>query len=295
MQVFGEKEDRSLSVWRNSDASESEKTLSAVGSLAEIASPLNDCQPEMTTFKPAIINGKGTRVIIQNSESQSTSGYSSPTHKTPTDWSTTSSVSSSNHDLGTTKPPPPNISYTIHNTKSTAVISLYTGESPKTKNVTLVNITGNNETCLPPPQFLHSTLLNESDYPSDSVINITNSNNATGAKNDITPYDPSFASNTDDEKYEQHPQRRASINSGNLWNVRSLLRNKKKNVPKLCPELEGAIIKSESLAYLSELELVARHKRNKDIQRVRRRIIGVGAFVDIFTNLGDFNAFLFWV
>ncbi|CAH0547904.1 unnamed protein product [Brassicogethes aeneus] len=34
-----------LAVWRNSDASESDKTLSAVGSLAELTSPLAECQP----------------------------------------------------------------------------------------------------------------------------------------------------------------------------------------------------------------------------------------------------------
>ncbi|XP_063910876.1 uncharacterized protein LOC135128017 isoform X2 [Zophobas morio] len=45
------REARPLAVWRNSE-SESEKTLSAVGSLAEIASPLAECQPELYTFKP---------------------------------------------------------------------------------------------------------------------------------------------------------------------------------------------------------------------------------------------------
>jgi hypothetical protein len=38
------------------------------------------------------------------------------------------------------------------------------------------------------------------------------------------------------------------------------------------PELESAIFKSESLAYLTELELLARHARNKSIQRVRINI-----------------------
>lgn len=55
------------------------------------------------------------------------------------------------------------------------------------------------------------------------------------------------------------------------WKLNSLLRRKKQNttLPKLAPELEGAIIKSESLAYLSDLELLARHQRNQEMQRVR--------------------------
>lgn len=55
---------RALAVWRNSsDASEeSEKTLSAVGSLAEITSPITECQPELYSFKPQVssTNGKFT-------------------------------------------------------------------------------------------------------------------------------------------------------------------------------------------------------------------------------------------
>lgn len=287
--MFGEKEERSLTVWRNSDASESEKTLSAVGSLAEIASPLNECQPEMSTFKPTI-NGKGTRVIIQNSESQSTSGYSSPTHKTP-DWSTTSSVSSSNHDIGGTTNITANIinnnnhlnvtnnnnninkpmSYTIHNTKSTAVISLYAGESPKTKNVTLVNITGNTERLSSP---IHSStlLMNEYEFCTNFGVGNRDSTDSSVNKNETIDYNnvnSTIDEHTDVDRSDQSVQRRSSINSQHHWNVRSLLR-KKKNVPKLGPELEGAIIKSESLAYLSEIELLARHQRNKDIHRVRR-------------------------
>ncbi|GJQ87971.1 hypothetical protein Trydic_g12900 [Trypoxylus dichotomus] len=270
--AFGEREDRSLTVWRNSDASESEKTLSAVGSLAEITSPVNECQPEMTTFKPTI-NGKGTRVIIQNSQSQSTSGYSSPTHKTP-NWSTTSSVSSSNHDIeGATYNKP--MSYTIHNTKSAAVISLYAGESPKTKNVTLVNITPNNECLLVP--IHNSTILNEHDLRNNNDLhieraNINDRNNVENIDYESEHFDINVFS-TDDEKSEKEMQRRLSVNSAHSWNVKSLLR-KKRNVPKLGPELESAIIKSESLAYLSELELVARHQRNKDIYRqIEQRVL----------------------
>ncbi|XP_069694180.1 uncharacterized protein [Periplaneta americana] len=51
------------------------------------------------------------------------------------------------------------------------------------------------------------------------------------------------------------------------WMVKSLLR-KKSSPPLFAPELEGAIFKSESLAYLTELELLARHARTKSIQRI---------------------------
>ncbi|EFA12608.2 hypothetical protein TcasGA2_TC006849 [Tribolium castaneum] len=182
--------ERPLAVWQTS-GSESEKTLSAVGSLAEIASP----EGAPTNGKPAV------------PDSQSTSGYSSPSHPTPS-WSTTSSLNGSSTDMA----------YSIHNAHSGTVISLYSQVNPqcKGKSVTLVNINGD-------PTPIHDAVSTKS-----------------GEKN------PGW---------------------------RSLLR-KKKQPPKLCPELEGAIIKSESLAYLSELELLARHQRNKEIQReIEERVI----------------------
>lgn len=223
-----DKDGKPMAVWRNS-RSDSEKTLSAVGSIAEIGSP-HEFQPDLYTFKPPT-NGKSTRIIVQCSDSQSTSGYSSPTHNKSTlkCWSTTSSLNGSNHDLG--KP----LSYSIHNTKSTAVISLFASDTlqSKEKSVTLVNISGDN---LPIHEPLHNTLL--TDYANNNFINEVENDKST-----------------------------RSSTSPNLWNVKSLLRKKKQNLPKLCPELEGAIVKSESLAYLTELELLARHQRNKDIHR----------------------------
>lgn len=214
-------EDKPLAVWRHSDASESEKTLSAVGSIGEMASPLGECQPDLYTFRPSA-NGKGASVIIRYPDSQSTSGYSSPSHPssipTPT-WSTTSSLNGSNNEIG--KP----LAYSIHKAKSATVISLYSQVNPqsKGKSVTLVNISGD---CGP---ILDS------------------------------------AANVHQEQIKSNGDKVATV-----WNVKSLLRKKKQSpLPKLCPELEGAIIKSESLAYLSELELLARHQRNKEIQRVR--------------------------
>lgn len=225
-----------LMVWRSSDASESEKTLSAVGSLAEIASPLTECQPELYSFRPAANGKNDTSVVVQYSDSRSTSGYSSPTltssNQTPT-WSAASSVDGSNNDLG--KP----LTYSIYNTKSTAVISLYPQDKVQTKPnaVTLVKITGENSPVFPSPT---STF-----RPDDSQ------------------YIPS--EKRSDDSLEK-PQRRSSMTA--VWNVKSLLR-RKRTLPKLCPELEGAIIKSESLAYLTKPELLARHQRNKEIQRVR--------------------------
>lgn len=224
-----------LMVWRSSDASESEKTLSAVGSLAEIASPLTECQPELYSFRPSA-NGKNNAcVVVQYSDSRSTSGYSSPTltssNQTPT-WSATSSVDGSNNDLG--KP----LTYSIYNTKSTAVISLYPQDT-KPNAVTLVKIPAENSPSFPTPS---STF-----------------------KPDDSQYRPREKRN-DDLVDKTVPQRRSSMTA--VWNVKSLLR-RKKTLPKLCPELEGAIIKSESLAYLTKPELLARHQRNKEIQRVR--------------------------
>lgn len=215
-----------LVVWRSSDASESEKTLSAVGSLAEIASPLTECQPELYSFRPPA-NGKNACVV--QSDSRSTSGYSSPTltsnNPTPT-WSAASSVDGSNHELG--KP----LAYAIYNNKSTAVISLYPQDPSKANAITLVKI--------PPPI---STF-----------------------KPDDVQYRPREKRSEDPVEAKTVPQRRSSMAA--VWNVKSLLR-RKKALPKLCPELEGAIIKSESLAYLTKPELLARHERNKEIQRVR--------------------------
>lgn len=226
-----------LMVWRSSDASESEKTLSAVGSLAEITSPLTECQPELYSFRPPA-NGKNACVVVQYSDSRSTSGYSSPTltscNQTPT-WSAASSVDGSNNELG--KP----LTYSIFNTKSAAVISLYPQEKThsNTNVVTLVKISAEAA-----PTF---------------------STSSTTFKPGDNQYRPCEKRN-DELVNKTVPQRRSSIST--VWNVKSLLR-RKKALPKLCPELEGAIIKSESLAYLTKPELLARHQRNKEIQRVR--------------------------
>ncbi|XP_074038514.1 uncharacterized protein [Leptinotarsa decemlineata] len=243
---------RPLAVWRNSDASESsEKTLSAVGSIAEITSPLTECQPELYTLKPSV-NGKGASVVVHYPDSQSTSGYSSPTHGPTPNWSTTSSINGSNPEIKPT-------SYSIHNTKSTTVISLFSSpNNTKGKSVTLVKITGDNEIShsIDATQVTVNPIIHNSKFVTDYDV----PKNTTKTITDI------------DLKEKLSPIR---VVPPTGWKLNSLLRKKKQNVPpKLAPELEGAIIKSESLAYLSDLELLARHQRNKDLQReIEKRVV----------------------
>ncbi|KAF7271135.1 hypothetical protein GWI33_015961 [Rhynchophorus ferrugineus] len=249
---------RPLAVWRkNSEPSESEKTLSAVGSMAEIASPLADMVAPQDRSPPST-TGKAARVLVRYPDSQSTSGYSSPSHGPTPNWSTTSSLSGSNNDI--VKP----VSYHVHNAKSTTVISLYSqpNEHSKGKSVTLVRISGE---CDP---LEHSKSIDETPIHCSTFISDSNpvprSPNST-LTSAVPPTSTTF-----------HPQQKpADTNNAGIWNVKSLLRKKKQHtVPKLCPELEGAIVKSESLAYLSEVELLARARRNEEIQRqIEERVI----------------------
>ncbi|CAH1986666.1 unnamed protein product [Acanthoscelides obtectus] len=225
-----------LTVWRGSDVSESsDKTLSAVGSLAEITSPMSDGQPaamaellkvhQQTEVKGIVTLPTGWQpwnrgsIPIHYPDSQSTSGYSSPTQGPTPNWSTTSSVSGSNPELKPT-------SYSIRNTDSSTVISLYssTPVATKSKSVTLVKITSD-----------------------EGVPNPT-----------LTTFRP--------------PAPKAVEPPHSNWKLNSLLR-KKKHVG-LPPELESAIIKSESLAYLTDLELLARHQRNQEMQReIEKKVV----------------------
>lgn len=61
---------RALAVWRNSsDVSDaSDKTLSAVGSLAEITSPGAECQPELYSFKPQVASANGKKESLYSGE-----------------------------------------------------------------------------------------------------------------------------------------------------------------------------------------------------------------------------------
>lgn len=216
------KDPRPLGVWKSSGIGESDKTLNAVGSVPELttmaSSPLSEYQPELGSFKSN--KGKGARIYVNCSDSQSTSGYSSPTRKGD------SHLSNSSHSPTDFNKP---LTYSIHNTKSTAVISLYSQDTLKSKGkaITLVTISGDNQP--------------------------------------VTPTSPT-------EEYDEEAIKRSPSSAGStLWNVKSMLRKKKQEIPKLIPELEDAIFKSETLAYLSDKELVERHQRNNDIERVRWR------------------------
>ncbi|GLV42739.1 hypothetical protein CBL_03479 [Carabus blaptoides fortunei] len=252
---------RPLAVWRHSDASGSEKTLSAVGSLAELTSPMTECLPEMygygKTSTTSSAHGKDVCVVVQCSNSQSTSGYSSPTRKLTPNWSTSSSVDGSSNDLGRS------LSFQIRNTNSSAVISLF----PGSQQLELCS------TPLPESQQHHhripngfSTFRGSPQLAPKSVtvvkINGRDVDETFGVESNNIP------SKTDEDIHTRVAAksllRRSS--SASTWNVMSLLR-KKKQIPKLSPELESAIIKSESLAHLTEVELLARHERNREIQR----------------------------
>ncbi|ENN72958.1 hypothetical protein YQE_10411, partial [Dendroctonus ponderosae] len=252
---------RPLAVWRkNSDPSGSEKTLSAVGSMGEIGSPLTEMVVPPDRSPSSL--GKGARVLVRYPESQSTSGYSSPSHGPTPNWSTTSSINGSNHE------PSKPVSYHIHNAKSTTVISLYsqpTAQS-KSKSVTLVKITGepdpldNSRTIPETPIFSSSLISNINCSKSFPFVDTSSIPQPTSL-----PNIHSLQNTTSSLHLVDKP---ADSNNSGIWNVRSLLRKKKHHlVPRLCPELEGAIIKSESLAYLSEVELMARARRNEEIQR----------------------------
>lgn len=257
---------RPLAVWRHSDASGSEKTLSAVGSLAELTSPMTECLPEMygygKTSTASSAHGKDVCVVVQCSNSQSTSGYSSPTRKLTPNWSTSSSVDGSSSDLGRT------LSFQIRNTNSSAVISLFPGPQqaekcstplpePQPQQQQITHIPSGFSTFRGSPQFAAKsvTVVKINGRDVDEALDVENNN---------------IPSKTDDDIHTRVAAksllRRSS--SASTWNVMSLLR-KKKQIPKLSPELESAIIKSESLAHLTEVELLARHERNREIQRVR--------------------------
>lgn len=213
---------RALAVWRHSSGSE--KTLSAVGSLAELTSPIAECLPELR--RPSL-NGKLPTIIIQCSDSQSTSGYSSPTRK---HWSANSSIDE--NEVRT--------NFMIKNTNSSAVISLF---SPENNNQRPSNTLPNKSVTV--------ITVNDDDLTNNNVHNLTDTYKVKAEKNSVLV-------------------RRCSSSGSTLtpWNVKSLLR-KKKAIPKLSAELESAIIKSESLAHLTDVELLARCERNREIQRVR--------------------------
>lgn len=221
-------------------------------------------------YNTCIPNLTGASITVRYPDSQSTSGYSSPTHGPTSNWSTTSSINGSNSEIKPT-------SYSIHNTNSSTVISLYSSPSQtKAKSITLVKITSDDAAKLPTTIEQNSLDKKNNENDNSSGINSCENNSVSSREthntydinNVIHAYDTSTTKNSkklSEEKTWSMPLQTAG------WKLNSLLRRKKQNttLPKLAPELEGAIIKSESLAYLSDLELLARHQRNQEMQRVR--------------------------
>lgn len=256
--------------WRDSDASESTKTLS------ECVSPVDLPEEE----------GKGTSLVVvapTGSGSQSSSGYSSPSpgnSKRPTPFSSKApSVSGSSNNLAGEQ----QLSYAIHNTGSASIISLFSPSgSHKRKSVTSISglevprdKEASSSQTEPNNNHIYKKLVPRIHHP-ETIIE-------TCISESIVPDDHTGAlispNSTDTVKQNNEVSPQSTLGStSSRWNVKSLLR-KKTSPPVLTPELEGAIFKSESLAYLTELELLARHARNKSIQRqieqrVQQQILG---------------------
>ncbi|XP_046996105.1 uncharacterized protein LOC124610325 isoform X1 [Schistocerca americana] len=272
--------------WRDSDASGSGSTKT----LSECVSP-----PELPADSS---QGKATSVVVvasAGSGSQSSSGYSSPSHgnskqPTPTCSKPPSVTGSSGSLVGGAEQ---QVSYAICNTSGAAIISLYspagTTEAPAPEK--------KKRTPPPPPKIE----VKEAPEPrkcsvGDSVAGKTEAPSrlspvSAGSRENVVLRDgkdkppvrassvPNGSSSIPEFKLESSASPASTLRaSTSKWNVKSLLR-KKTSPPMLTPELEGAIFKSESLAYLTELELLARHARNKSIQRqieqrVQQQILG---------------------
>lgn len=150
-------------------------------------------------------------------DSQSTSGYSSPSRR----------------------------GYSIRASDAATIINLH-GTRPRrnaSRCITLLNVDSRGAMTLLP-------------------VSSSSSSSSKGTSNQ-TPRSSDASSSSETLRAVGQPQ---------PWttNVRSLLRSKKPTGgPKLPPELEAAIVKSESLAYLTDVELMQRHERNREIQRVR--------------------------
>lgn len=222
----------------NAKNEENDETQSRIDSMEELSTPLRRKSQESQIFNSS--SSGGVTIIVHNEpNSQSTSGYSSPCHSasfvstSTQNWSPTSSMDGSNTEIANS------VSHSIRNSKYTTVITLGTPytEKKKEKSITLVSITGDKE---PVTQMAPSEMI-QSSTRFETETTLVKSDGLSRSESTLNK------------------------NVSNGW--RSLLR-KKKQTPKLCPELESAIIKSESLAYLSEMELLARHQRNNEMHRV---------------------------
>ncbi|CAG2062944.1 unnamed protein product [Timema podura] len=265
--------------WKDSsDASESTKTLSECVSPAEM--PAED---HITVYSQ---HGKRTSiVVVAPSGSESSSGYSSPsagTSKRPTPMgSKPPSVSGSASSLE--RQP---VTFAIRNTGSAAVISLFspTGNSVGRKSgTTIVAIADHSadRRIFSPSQKPTMPTETNNNIPVKSNRHGSDSSKTSDKRLGVSRCSSLGSSDTSTLKGRNSYQSSLSSSSSSRWNVKSLLRRRSSNQPPvLAPELEGAIFKSESLAYLTDLELLARHARNKSIQRqieqrVQQQIMGL--------------------
>nr|CAD7454033.1 unnamed protein product [Timema tahoe] len=255
--------------WKDSsDASESTKTLSECVSPAEM--------PEEDHITVYSQHGKRTSiVVVAPSGSESSSGYSSPsagTSKRPTPvGSKPPSVSGSASSLE--RQP---VTFAIRNTGSAAVISLFcpTGNSVGRKSgtsiVAIADHSADRKIFSPSQKPTMPTETNNNNIPVKSNRHGSDSSKTSDKRLGVSRCSSLGSSDTSTLKGRNSYQSSLSSSSSSRWNVKSLLRRRSSNQPPvLAPELEGAIFKSESLAYLTDLELLARHARNKSIQRVR--------------------------
>lgn len=194
--------------------SESEKTLSAAVSL-----PSPEAMPFMMTSPgdgpPTPHNGKHSKrnAIMIESNSQSTSGYSSPNSFS----SNAHSSCDKDYSVPTVNVPSKNIEQVFSSDLSN-VVRIYIEPGGKS--------TGNNTTLLTKGHILSASNLLE----------------ASRAAKQIDSMSKSF----------------------------SLFKKRSKLMPQ--PDFQNRIFKSECLAYLSDAELVAKHRNNREAIRVRYRI-----------------------
>ncbi|XP_046395817.1 serine-rich adhesin for platelets-like isoform X2 [Ischnura elegans] len=254
-----------------------------------------EAQTSFTSSSSTRVERSGEKV-----PSDSSSGYSSPsatTSKLPTPYcSKPSSAHGSTNNLVTSDD---HLSYVISEKGSTAVISLFSASkgdraspsqdiSKKPNGILQLNvvsddmarggshshsstglyknvirITGDGNTSnahrRSHRQYLpHTETISEVVSREDASLAISRHE-----ENNVSLYGEAISSGHNNV-VPKSDQNVSSSHDSSRWNVRSLLG--KKTVT-MAPELKNAIVQSESLAYLSELELLARHSRIKSEQR----------------------------
>lgn len=97
-----------------------------------------------------------------------------------------------------------------------------------------------------------------------------NSSNPSRPNVSIVPYNGEAGGAVECNNNLVHlPSSKQPVKLQSRWNIKSLLRRKPSHPISLPPELEAAFLKSESLIFLTEEELVARYESHKQTLRVR--------------------------